>query len=374
MAPSEIEERSEDDQSSDTAEQGNSLESNATEEEDGALECALEALMKKRKIDLVEGERALKRAMLRFDKEKNEVYATSSDVLHLNVGGTNMTVLRSTLTSVPGSTLALKFSGHGDDSIERDRDGNHFIDHLFPAFELMVNHLRAKACQSPNAPILRPPAFSEEPARSPQYRRFGTGPTALPANPAAVTKLDFHRMLEYYGMVLGIYAVKFTLLFGNPSNVEYKDDLSVNASNWATFGIEAKGHGLTIRTFEVTIFEVERAQIGWRQPNRKPYPNNHIDSMNGVGDVDGTVALDFCRSVMLVNGIALPIHGTCKEGSTIRCEERGKKWYVDGRLVASTDQADDVTFIDVNMANWDALPAISAKGSFSLSDVEYYLY
>jgi hypothetical protein len=48
-----------------------------------------------------------------------------------------------------------------------------------------------------------------------------------------------------------------------------------------------------------------------------------------------------------VNGIALSIDGTCRKDPRSGCEERGK-WYVDGRLVASsTDQEpDNVTFID----------------------------
>jgi uncharacterized membrane-anchored protein len=75
---------------------------------------------------------------------------------------------------------------------------------------------------------------------------------------------------------------------------------------------------------------------------------------------------------MLVSGAVLPIKGTCKDGSTIRCEEGGKKWYIDGRLVASTDQSDeDVALIGANVMN--SLPTISAKGSFTVSRVDYYL-
>jgi uncharacterized protein YraI len=80
---------------------------------------------------------------------------------------------------------------------------------------------------------------------------------------------------------------------------------------------------------------------------------------------------------MLVNGALLPIDGTRKKGSTIRCEGNGKKWYVDGRLVASTDQSDNVTFIEAPMTNWSRglpVPAISAKGSVDVSNVEYHGY
>jgi hypothetical protein len=50
------------------------------------------------------------------------------DVLRFNVGGARIDVLRRTLTSVEGSMLAAKFSGRWDDSLEKDADGNFFID------------------------------------------------------------------------------------------------------------------------------------------------------------------------------------------------------------------------------------------------------
>jgi hypothetical protein len=130
------------------------------EEKNDLLESTLEALsnmLKKRLKYLVEHEFAA------FENEKTAVCgdAAPNDVLHLNVGGTKMAVLRRTLTSIPGSMLASKFSGRWDESMERDREGNFFIDQPFPVFELMVNYLRAKACQTPNAPPLTSPDFRQ---------------------------------------------------------------------------------------------------------------------------------------------------------------------------------------------------------------------
>jgi hypothetical protein len=342
MAPSEIEEQKhvEDE------------ENGKDDDKDDLLESTLEALpnlLKKRQKDLVERERALEKQIAAFEKEKKTVCgdAAPNDVLHLNVGGTKMAVLRRTLTSVPGSMLASKFSGRWDDSMERDREGNFFVDQPFPVFELMVNYLRAKACQTPDAPPLKSPHLT----------------TAT-----SVTKADFLRMVEYYGMTLGIHPAKIELYSKTPNKVEYSDELSVNASEWATFGIVPQGHVLKIKSFEVIIHQVERAQIGWWAPSI-----GCIDGINGVGEIAGTVALDCCRSVMLVNGAVLPINGTCKDGSTIRCEERGKRWYIDGRLVASTDQLDNVALLDEDVTNWAAVPALSTKGSFTVSDVVYYL-
>jgi hypothetical protein len=246
--------------------------------------------------------------------------------------------------------LASKFSGRWDESMERDREGNFFIDQPFPVFELMVNYLRAKVCQTPNAPPLTSPDF-----------------TTI----TSVSKADFLRMLEYYGMTLGIYPVKIELYSKNTSKVEYSDDLSVNASEWATFGIVPQGHVLKIKSFEVIIHQVKRAQIGLRATSTL---TSSISGTNGVGEIGGTVALDCCRSVMLVNGALYPIDGTCKNGSTIRCEDKGKRWYIDGRLVVSTDQLDNVTLLGTDVPFWAAVPTLSTKGSFTVSDVEYYLH
>jgi hypothetical protein len=171
--------------------------------------------------------------------------------------------------------------------------------------------------------------------------------------------------------VLGIYPAKIVPYSENQSRVDYGDKLSVNTDEWATFGIVAQGHELAIKSFEVIIHKYERAQIGLMN---NALLTSDFEGTMGVGEVQGTVALDCCRSVMLVNGALVPLDGTCKDGSTIRCEELGKRWYIDGRLVASADQSDNVTFIEANFTSCNALPGISTKGSFTVSDVEYYLH
>jgi hypothetical protein len=95
-----------------------------------------------------------------------------------------------------------------------------------------------------------------------------------------VTKADFLRMLEYYGMTLGIHPAKIELNSKKPSKLEYRDDLSVNASERATFGIVPQGHVLKIKSFEVIIHQVERAQIGWRATS---IPSISMSGTKGVG-------------------------------------------------------------------------------------------
>jgi hypothetical protein len=232
--------------------------------------------------------------------------------------------------------------------MERDKEGNFFIDQPFAVFELMVNYLRAKACQTPNAPPLRSPDFEII---------------------TSVAKEDFLRMVEYYGMMLGLHPIK--LVSGIPGKVEYRDDLSIDATEWATFAIEGQGHDLIIKSFDVTMHQVERAQIGWRHNH---FSTEEFQGTIGVGEIANTVALDCCRSVMLVEGVLLPIDRRCKEGSTIRCEEGGKRWYIDGRLIASMYQSDkDVPHLFAHTTGQYALPTISAKGSFTVSNVEYHL-
>jgi hypothetical protein len=319
-------------------------------------------LLKKREEDLVERERTLGKAVAVAEKEKTALeeavaafekdWATGygdtspSDVLHLNVGGTKIAVLRETLTSIPGSKLASEFSGRWDDSNAHDREGNFFIDQPSPLFELMVNYLRDMAClTSPNAPSLKSPIFTKM---------------------STVTKSRFLRMLDHYGMVLGIYPVEIRPCSAS-SKVEYRDDLHVNAKEWATFQIVAKGHKSTIKSFEVTIHKVEKARIGKLCRRTGHNVENYYEK--GVGEMQNSVALDCCRSVMLLNGTIIPIDGTCKEGSTIRCEDQGQNWYIDGQLVASTNPADKVAVVN----SLGGFPAISAKGSFCVSNVEYYL-
>jgi hypothetical protein len=323
-----------------------------------------DVLLKKREEALFERLRSLEEAVAAFEKERlrslEEAVAafekdpSPSDVLRLNVGGTKMAVLRETLTSIPGSKLASEFSGRLDDSIARDRDGDFFIDQPFPLFELMANYLRDRAClTSPNAPPLTSPDFKEM---------------------STVTKAGFLRMLDHYGMILGIYPVEIQPCSGT-IEVEYRDALHVNASDWATFQIVAKGHELTIKSFEVTIHKVEKARVGIVRSRidvaRKCARSIEDFHAKGVGEMENTVALDCCRSVMLLNGTIIPIDGTCKEGSTIRCEDHGQKWYIDGELVASANPFDKVAVVKLTFLS--GFPAISAKGSFCVSKVEYCL-
>ncbi len=65
------------------------------------------------------------------------------EILHLNVGGTEMFTSRQTLTAVKGSNLAELFSGHVDDQLLRDDKGRIFLDLDPLVFVKVIEYLQA---------------------------------------------------------------------------------------------------------------------------------------------------------------------------------------------------------------------------------------
>lgn len=97
-----------------------------------------------------------------------------SDVLHLNVGGsTNVAVLRRTLTHFENSMLAARFSGHWDDTLERDTNGVFLIEQDPKVFLSLLNYLRQCDQKMRNEMKIQPPPATSE----------------------------FCNMFEYYGLV-----------------------------------------------------------------------------------------------------------------------------------------------------------------------------
>ena len=78
-------------------------------------------------------------------------------MIHLNVGGQNLTTERSTLCQVEGSLLASMFSGRweGTDNY-RDDDGVVFLDYNPKFFVAILNYLRAKKIATTENPALPP--------------------------------------------------------------------------------------------------------------------------------------------------------------------------------------------------------------------------
>jgi hypothetical protein len=138
---------------------------------------------------------------------------------------------------------------------------------------------------------------------------------------------------------------------------------------------------MPIESYEVTIGQVESLQIGWKCDYCDDVLVAGVPNGQGVGDVAGSVAIDFIRSGIVVDGNFQAIEGlTATEGCIVRCEDFGNRWYFKGRLIASYLAADSVVVIRATTSHATAgqypypfgspthtrgvSPAISVKGSF----------
>lgn len=103
----------------------------------------LHSLLQSKEKKLKEREDEFTRKVNLYESN-NPSLGKDNDVLHLNVGGSHFTVLRRTLTQFEDSVLAAQFSGRWDESMEKDKDGNMFIDQDPENFLLLVNYLRLR--------------------------------------------------------------------------------------------------------------------------------------------------------------------------------------------------------------------------------------
>ena len=70
--------------------------------------------------------------------------SVSDDIIELNIGGQKMTTLRSTLTAIPNSKLALMFSKNNTKStLSMDKQGAVFFDYNPIYFNYLLDQLRA---------------------------------------------------------------------------------------------------------------------------------------------------------------------------------------------------------------------------------------
>ncbi len=299
-----------------------------------AMSSLTEALEQREK-ELDEREETLRQDEERFKAECSVAYGetTPSDVLHLNVGGTKTAVLRRTLTAIPGSMLASKFSGRWDDSIEKDEDGHIFIDQDFTLFNIMVTYLRNKANGDDK--------FQME------------SPVVEDSN-----RLNFYRMIEYYGMTNGIYPTRLQPLRLNNDSVKMTGPRKVVSKKWETFKLALDGHSRKIKTYEVTLGKVQRIQIGWGCLESFSPDEEDV----GVGEVNGTIALDLTRSSFLTEGSLRSIDGLeHPKGTVVLSKNYGSQWFVNGELVFDAEE---------NEVQPSDIPLISIKGEFEVTSVE----
>jgi hypothetical protein len=310
------------------------------------------------------------------------------DVLYLNVGGDKMAVLRKTITSVEGSMLASRFSGRWDDNLEKDHDGNFFIDQPIELFRPMIDYLRARACETTK-----------------------TLPAISPDKSILSNKLqynDFIRMVEYFGMTPGIFPTRVRLYAGNKENVEIVGH-KVVARERAVFALEPQGHSRRIRSFEVILDQVESFEIGWAILDQVESfeigwatlpPNTFVDMKPdkdfcsptsfgmvqlspgfwayhgsvpsadplGVGYFDNSVGLDlgraelrhtFSNNTSPSNQQGVPVRvSSMRPGTVVRCttSDTTMKWVYNGKEYA--------TAVDQYKT-----PAFSGKGEWSILNI-----
>jgi len=311
---------------------------------------ALGDILSEREKEIDAREEKLQKAEENFEVDRSAVYGSTgpSDVLHLNIGGTKATVLRRTLTSIPGSMLASKFSGRWDDSLEKDEDGKFFIDQEYSLFQPMLAYLRNKANVTGKYPM-----------KSPGYFKEGIFSKRNTMN-------DFDRMVEYYGMTNGIYPTNLTIHTGQKDSVEIIGPRKVNARDWTTLQLANEGHKRIVKSYEVTLGNVQRIQIGWKAHTVK------FENRSGVGDVGYSHALDLSRSTYLAAGEATAVAGLDQEkGTIVRSEDFGLRWYVNGELLEITKITEPLlSTLGMHQNGTNICPIISLKGEVEITSLE----
>jgi len=317
-----------------------------------------------REKELTASEENLEQDWERLEVEKSAYYGETSpsDVLRLNIGGTKTAVLRSTLTSVPGSMLASKFSGRWDDSIQKDKDGDFYIDHDFHVFDLMLSYLRNMAIGDSIYPI-HPPT---------------------PKEAGQDMDVAFYRMVEYYGMTDILYPTKLAIDIGRSEDVTIDGFKKAYAKSWAGFRLALYGHTRRVRTYEVKLGSVERVAIHWSLSSETKSDRGDVIRFSLVL----TRSKQPCTYVIYwsleKNGENLIRYEVPFEishwggdspqdlkGTVVRSKDYGKFWYINGELIEPPiDMKESLgLFSDRNPLS-HLSPYICVEGDFEVTKVE----
>lgn len=305
-----------------------------------------ERMLEKREKDLA----LLKKTL----EEEHPNSGEPDDVLLLDVGGTPISVLRRTLTQVEGSMLASKFSGRWDESLEKTPEGRFFIDQSIDLFLPLIDYLRGVALV-PHARLVRPP------------------------NPPSFQDIEmqssFYRMVEYYGIGLGVYPVGVYCLGSSVQDsilVATHPDYEVECDEFSTFCVVPldNRHTLSLKSFQVKLLDVGSVQVGWSNGSTDLLSRS-TDGTQGVGYTSYSMALDAARSCVVSKKKMhdLPQLNVAP-GSVIRCEENGKSWFVDGKLVASTVTKDNVVTVSSSLQA-NSIPCVSVKGKIEFTAFDF---
>lgn len=336
---------------------------------DAVLEAldTVRAELEERESSLEQREEALQKAMEGVEHEKKLMAGRKpSDVLELNIGGTKVSVLRSTLCQFETSLLAAKFSGRWDDSVEKDADGAFFLDFPIELMMPLINYLRDKAIAAPDAAVDLPRM---------------TNAAGEPV--AAHTSASFKRMVEYYGMTPFVYQQAFSVWRGDVAqcSLTYGPEASVSCKVWSTCKLHSVGHERSVKSFEIVLgASIERVQVGWAQYECGYFDQSQGTSEHkGVGEEGSSIALDAHQGGVKCGGIVLVAvpELTIQAGSVLTCERTPThyRWLVDGVEkavvgVASISTSAAMKYMRRPMAGGFA-PVISALGEWRVTQFTY---
>jgi BTB/POZ domain len=140
-------------------------------------------------------EERIRKLELQSERHRNAIGGTvfkkeepsGMDVIHLNVSGKKIAVLRSTLTILEGSMLAARFSGSWDDSLEKDKEGNFSINQPPDLFLLMIDFLQCAVNASTTSGAIPFPSTADFNGDITRFQKFadmvelyGMAPVVLP--------------------------------------------------------------------------------------------------------------------------------------------------------------------------------------------------
>jgi hypothetical protein len=304
--------------------------------------------MIERQKDLDEQEKELEERKEALEREKREFGVgdyTSSDVIPLNVSGHITATLRRTLTMLEGSMLASRFSGRWDDSLEKDREGNFFIDQPYELFGPLLDNLRAQQAVTPLS--------------------YGVISPSRDDFKSSKAYNDFKRMVEYYGMTPLIFPTRLSahsgtdpvaIVLGHPSA------MNINAEHWGMFELNPHTHGRRVVSYEIVVDAVESFQVGWLgKPDRCTYICQHVNA--GLEAHESSMALDFTRGGTIgpSTEFAQVKDANIKEGSVIRV--------VGSAMSGSCVYLDGVKFDLVGKFAVGDIASFSGKGKWSVTKV-----
>ena len=232
------------------------------EEEIGAREGTLkqrEEEIGAREATLKQREEELQKAEEEFSEEAAKAYGATKpdDIITLDVGGTQLRVLRSTLCYVEGSMLASMFSGRWDDNMVKDGEGAFFIDQPYEHFKALLDFFRSCKSAAVNGPRPSIEAVAGEIASNP----------------------SFMRMVDYYNCTLDVYPFEITRFqTGRPKNepmirqypnmsIEYDLHPEDGDDNFFIYRFSSIGHSRLVTRVSFRLDEHERLAFCLRASN-----------------------------------------------------------------------------------------------------------